>query len=278
MKKKVLISGGTGFLGSTFIKKYSSLYEFLVISRQDIPNVVHPKNLTLELLQEFRPEYFMHLAAHSTMGADYKTVKETIRTNIEFPTLVTELFFQAGGKKILNVGSYWEHMNNAEYSPNSIYAASKKSFEDLLQYYVDIKGVSAVTLKLFDTYGKNDPRRKILRIIYDSHKNQLPLDISGGDQIISLVHAEDVAEAFEVGLKAISKGHQSYLVKAKQVVKLKEIINEFCRINNLSPKLNWGARPYSSQDFFTEVTVNPLLPGWSPKIALTDGLKDLFQH
>ncbi len=277
MKKKVLITGGTGFLGSTFISKYSDQYEFLIISRQNIKNSIHPDNLNLKTVQDFKPEFFIHLAANATLALNPTSITDIIRTNIEFPTQVLELFMLAGGKKVLNIGSYWEHKNNSSYSPNSLYAASKKAFEDLLQYYVDVRGAEAITLKIFDNYGKNDPRKKILRLVYDAHRNQTPLDLSGGEQLLNFLHAEDIAEAFNVALNKIIKSHQFFLVKSEKTSKLKEIVNEFCRVNNLTPKLNWGVREYGPYEFFEEITVHPILPGWSPKISFQEGFKDLYQ-
>lgn len=263
MKKKVLITGGTGFLGSTFIRKYSGHYEFLNISRDPAD---------LDKIKDFKPEFLIHLAANATTN-----VSDVIRTNIEFATIVLDKFVDAGGKKVLNIGSYWEHMNNLPYSPNTLYASTKKAFEDIIQFYVDVKNIEAMTLKLFDNYGKNDPRKKILRLVFDAHKNSAPLDLSGGEQLLNLLHAEDIADAFHAALSKIKKGHEFYLVKAEQTLTLKEIVNAFCEVNNLSPVLNWGKRPYGPNEFFKDVTVHPVLPDWKPKISMREGLKGIYQ-
>ena len=65
---------------------------------------------------------------------------------------------EVGVKILVNTGTSWQHYENKDYSPVNLYAATKQSFEAILQYYVEVASLKAITLKLFETYGLDDPR------------------------------------------------------------------------------------------------------------------------
>ncbi len=268
MKTRILITGGSGFIGSNFIKSTTSLFDFYKVGRE-IP--------TLDSIRTFNPDILIHLSANTSFNNETE-IRNLIQSNIEFPSIITELFIQSGGKKILNIGSYWEHVNNLAYSPNSFYASTKKAFQDILQYYVDCKNIEVITLKLFDTYGPNDKRKKILRLVYEASQSTKKIDLSGGEQLYNLVHISDVIKGFKIALEQMDVGHQIYFLKSTQQLKLKKVIEIYKKINELDVDLIWGKYPYSKRDFFSDINVYPLLPNWKEEINLENGLKNLYQN
>ena len=44
------------------------------------------------------------------------------------------------------------------YAPNTLYAATKHAFQDILFFYRERRGVRSVSLILYDTFGENDTR------------------------------------------------------------------------------------------------------------------------
>ena len=71
------------------------------------------------------------------------------------------------------------HKNSEEYLPLNLYAATKKSFQDILKYYENTyKSVKFYNLFLHDIYGENDQRDKIIHTIIKSHKKNKKVNIN----------------------------------------------------------------------------------------------------
>ena len=85
----------------------------------------------------------------------------------------------------------WQHFGTPDYRPVNLYAATKQAFEDVLAYYADAQGIAAVTLELYDTYGPGDPRRKLIRILFEAARSGEPIQLSPGEQVIELLHVDD---------------------------------------------------------------------------------------
>lgn len=279
-KKKILITGASGFIGSNFVNRYKDEFDFCCLVRSannDLPGLkVSVQDIKNGILQDFKPDYLIHLAAKAAFTHSINDIEEFVHSNITFPSLVLESFVKAAGKKILNIGSYWQHVDNNIFKPNSFYAATKQSFENIIDHYVYNQQCEAVTVKLFDTYGPKDPRPKVLQLVYNAAKNESPLNLTSGSQLIYLTHVDDVVSGLRSALHEIGPGHDKFFLRPEKPKTLKSIIELFLQVNSLKADLNWGAIPHSGRDFFSELNVLQDLPNWKTKVSLEIGLKDLF--
>jgi hypothetical protein len=69
--------------------------------------------------------------------------------------------------------------------------------------------------------------------------------------------------------------HTKFLLKSNEDMKLKDAIELLTTVKDISPRINWSAKPHTSKDFFDSVNCLPVLPNWSPSIRLKDGLKEI---
>lgn len=209
---KILITGATGYIGKVFLNKYNKSFQFYPVVRAQSntqplnrivasDNLINAENDLSGQIARIKPKFLIHLASFAKYQHTSDDISPIINSNILFPLQILEAFATSGGQKILNIGSYWQHVNNSKYMPNSLYAASKQSFEDLIDYYISERNLACLTLKLFDTYGPNDPRKKIFNLVYESAKRGEALGLTGGKQILNLTHIDDVWREYSKGLK-----------------------------------------------------------------------------
>jgi nucleoside-diphosphate-sugar epimerase len=194
-----------------------------------------------------------------------------------------EAALAAGCTRFVNTGTYWQHCNSAGYEPVDLYAATKQAFEDLLLYYHRVRGLSCVTLKLYDNYGPEDPRRKIVNLLIDSCLGGAPLDLSPGEQILDLTHIEDVTDAFmatadfvgaapapiwDIGFVSGERMRLKDLVAAVQAA---------CGSPAPSP-IALGKRPYRTREIMEPVAgpAGAALAGWTPRRRLAESLPSLI--
>jgi len=242
MKKKYLISGGSGFIGSHLAKKLVDLgneVHIIIIPSCNIDllkgyeeNIIfHEYDGTFHSLDNAlvnsKPDVVFHLASVFISQHQPIDIDNLILSNILFGTHLVEAIVQNGVRKLINTGTSWQHYNNSEYDPVNLYAATKQAMEDIIKYYCEADKLYAVHLKLFDTYGPNDPRPKLLNLLKKAILTGEVLEMSGGEQLIDLVYIDDVVEAFYIASEFIFNTKYincSYGISSNSPIKLKNLI------------------------------------------------------
>ena len=182
-----------------------------------------------------------------------------------------------GVSNIVNTGTYWEHFQNKPYCPVNLYSATKHAFQDLLQYYVEVKGINAISLKLFDTYGPNDPRNKLLSLLINAANTGETLMMTPGKQKIDLVHINDVVNAYIVAAKRLLEGHvehhEVYGVGSGNPISLKELVAMLEEQFGQSLNIDWGGREYRPREVMKPWDQYHALPGWNPVYSIENVVK-----
>jgi nucleoside-diphosphate-sugar epimerase len=166
---------------------------------------------------------------------------------------------------LVNTSTNWEHFEDTYYNPANIYAATKKAFEDILQYYVEAHELQAITLELTDTYGQDDNRRKIINLLIEAIRTDTVIEISPGEQLMDLVHVDDVIDAYIIACslcKNIPSGHRRYSVSSSSPIKLKDIVALLERISGKEIPVVLGGREYRFREVMRPWLQGEPLPGW----------------
>lgn len=293
--KVVLITGLSGFLARYICQNYKSHgWDVHGVIRK----ITNPKSITFipsnnihemgddyafinDILEKVKPDIVIHLASLFISEHNPQQIDALIESNILFGTKLLEAMRQSNVKKIINVGTAWQNYNGSCYRPVNLYAATKQAFADILEYYVDAEGFSAVTLKLTDTYGSNDPRNKIVNLLCMSAREKKTLEMSPGEQLIDLIHADDVANCFGiVGHDLLSNdkpGHAQFYVGSGEMISLKSLINILGEILGTSIPVIWGARDYRRREVMIPF-LGLRYPGWEPLIKIHEGLRIVLEN
>jgi nucleoside-diphosphate-sugar epimerase len=292
----ILITGSNGFIGSHLVLKLlQTNYRISVLNRSPTTNPIFKTNKCFGdfcydgsessiniALQETQPDVVIHLASYFIPRHSPEDAKSLIISNVDFPCKLLESMSQMGIKKFINTGTYWQHYQNSHYDPVSLYAATKQAFEDILIYYVNSQKIDAITLKLFDTYGGGDTRRKVLNLLIDAATTQEKLKLSPGEQKLNLVHVRDVVSAYEVALKILLNRsgytHISYGISHSEIYSLQELAVAVEQVTGYAIQAEWGALPYRDREVMEPWSNYEKLPGWQASISLEEGLKMLVAN
>lgn len=211
-----------------------------------------------------------HLAS---VSASNSKIEDILEANIKFGTFLLSSMSASASKRLVNVGTYWQNSFNTSFTPNSLYAATKQAYEDIIEYYSLNSGIRAITLRLHDVYGKDDFRGKVFQLVKLAAMNNESLDMTNGEQFLRPVHIFDVLSAFYRANEIIhadktSVGkHEVYWVAGK-VIQLKKLIEVFVLNSNLKVTLNWDVLD-TNNTVPTNVKIGNLLPDWTPEFDLT---------
>ena len=294
MKKRVIVTGATGFVGSHLVNALLEKgYEVFVISRLesdfsslkkiDEPHIFRYSGDIIQMVsffREIRPIGVFHLA--SKFIAEHKTeeVDTLINSNILFSTQLLEAMKEANVKNLINTGTSWQYYNNDDYNPVCLYAATKQAFEAIIEYYIQADDFKVITLVLFDTYGENDTRPKLMNLLRKVAIEGTALEMSAGDQQLNLVHISDVCRAFILAFEILEtqqiNEHKHYAVVSDEIYTLKEIVQIFERQTNKKLNITFGKRPYRKREVMKVWSKGEKIPNWKPEISLAEGIKKLF--
>jgi nucleoside-diphosphate-sugar epimerase len=294
-QKRALVTGATGYLGSrvaiallnsgwhveAIIRPGSSTH-LLKPCLDRLPLHVH--NGSAEemrvLMAAARPDVVFHLAALTMADHETSDVDALVGANVLFSTQLVEAMDREGIRLLVNTETFWQHYRGSEdYSAVCLYAATKQAFRSILEWYCDIGAVDAICLLLYDTYGPDDPRPKLLGSLKKAIQEDRPVDLTRGEQKLIMLHVDDVARAYlgaaETLLAGQHSGLSTYGVHDQGGRTLRDLIALIETTTRHKLKVNWGGKDYRIREVMTP-WLCPTLPGWVPQIDLAVGLADFF--
>lgn len=281
MNRTALVTGVTGFIGGKLAQRILEQgWRVHAVLREssdtsDIPAQVeiHRHDGTVggltQIVRSTAPDVVFHLASLYLTDHLPDQVDALIASNILFPAQLAEAMTAAGALRLVNTGTAWQHFGTADYNPVNLYAATKQACVDVLRYYHDAQKLSMVTLKLFDTYGAGDTRRKLVQLLVDAARSGEPLDMSPGEQTLDLTHVDDVVDAFLAAatllLQAGAALNEDYLVSGERLT-VRELVATVSEAMGRDIRVNIGGRPYRPREVMMPVGASggSALPDWAP--------------
>jgi CDP-paratose synthetase len=266
---KLLITGATGFIGKNIcqrliqekinfscIVRENSNKKFLLFNKisyfifdGDIKNLVKYMNF-----EEFTG--VIHLASLYLTQHKKDQVEDLILSNILFGTKILEASMHAKIPWFLNTGTCWQHYQGEDYNPVNLYAASKQGFESIARYYAEACDINFITIKLNDTYGLGDTRKKIFNLWRQSSKTGEQLLMSPGDQLIDIVHIDTVVDKYLKLINLLPSSHAQYnltsfVISSNKEISLKQLAKEYELKNKVKLNIIWGGAPYRDREVMT---------------------------
>lgn len=289
--QNILITGTTGYIGENVARHLLSLDYRIHALVRDSSNVdylpegviIFASDASIDVLSEFminnKIDVVIHIASKFIVEHSSSQVDDLLRSNIEFGTHILEAMKNAGVTKLINTASTWQHFDSEslDYIPTNLYAATKEAFNVIIDYYSEACGITAITLSIFDSYGPNDRRGKLVSLLNQFVEQQTELNMSEGEQEIGLTHISDIVAAYAQALVELSntEGHKKFVIQPQKIFTLRQVVAIFEKITDSSLNINWGAKMYRQREVMKAWTKGINLPGWHAKISIEEGLRIL---
>lgn len=287
---RILVTGATGFIGTNLTRELRKNNELFILGQFEgdpeklgLPGIVMTDDIQrlADYIKANEIEGIIHLASLYLTVHTSEQVKDLVLSNVYFGTAVLEAASLAGTVKwFLNTGSIWQNYNTKgmEYNPVNLYAATKQAFIDMARYYTDVFGIRFCTLKLCDTYGPNDTRRKIFKLFKDYSESGETLKMSPGEQLIDLLYITDIVSGFIQLSTLLSSGEhlkEQYVLSSGHQIPLKEIANLFMSVSGRNVNIEWGGLPYREREVMMPWK-GETVPGWKPQIDIKNGIMNFL--
>lgn len=283
----VVVSGGTGFIGRHLVRRLAESGEAVhVLARPDSRTGSLPPNIALhriadpielgDLLQQLGPTTCFHLATRYSHEAGPADIPALLAANVGFATMFADAAARSGCAAFVNVGTASQLNVRGAYMPTSLYAATKQAFEDMLVYFDRRAGLPCGTVLLFDTYGPDDTRNKLLMQLIAAAKNGTEIALSPGEQEIDLLHVDDAVTGLIAAAQALHNGaaHPAhYVLSSGRPLTIRALADLIMANGGQGLHAQWGARPYRDGEVMQTWKGGPPPPGWRPQQRLEDFLQ-----
>ncbi len=283
--KKILITGGAGFIGSHLVRRFVNKYPDCKIVNLDkltyAGNLANLKDIENKPNYEFvkgdivdgdfimnfftdkQFEGIIHLAAESHVDRSISNPTEFVYTNVIGTVNLlnaARLIWKDNmeGKKFYHIstdevyGSLREEgffTENTRYDPHSPYSASKASSDHFVRAYHDTFGLPVVISNCSNNYGSYQFPEKLIPLFINNIKNRKPLPVYGqGVNIRDWLWVEDHASAIDTIFHKGKVG-ETYNIGGFNEWRNIDLIRLMCRI--LDRKL--GRVPGESEELITYV-------------------------
>lgn len=287
----ILLTGAGGFIGShltTALEKEGYRVHALTrspetVGKQQVLFTGDTRALTTYLKEE-KVSGIIHLASYFTASHTPEEIDALVESNLLLGIELLEAAKASGIKWFINTGTFWQHYQNAAYSPVNLYAATKQAFETLAQYYCETSEMKFVTLKLNDTFGPHDTRPKIFNLWNRISRSGEVLEMSPGEQLIDISYIDNVCDAYLRLAALLNKGEEgirsgdAFAVTSGEHMTLKELATLFERVSQKPLHISWGKRPYREREVMIPWETFKTVPGWRPRVSLEEGIRRTLEE
>lgn len=298
--ERVLITGGAGFVGANFARKFlSEGFDVHILERENFSDwrikdisdklKIHSQDITdsnetKNLIEEVRPSIILHFAAYGTVQRDQKEIKKAIDTNVSGTiNLINAAMDLDSFKCFLNTGSSSEYgikdkpMSESDaLSPVNIYGISKAAASMYASACGKQYSFPIATMRIFSAYGYFEEKGKLIPTVVKSCLNGKDAMLGSRDSVRDFVFIEDIIDAYSLAVEKIAniKGEIINVGTGVQ----SSVSDVFNNVKNIAGAKNnpiYNAIPSAQiepQSWVADVSKAKDLLGWEAKNNLEEGL------
>ncbi len=266
MKKKILITGGAGFIGSHVIRLFVNKYPHYMIMNLDqltyAGNLENLKDIEGKdnyqfikgditdpiflgkLFLEHDFEGIIHLAAESHVDRSISAPLDFINTNILGTVHLLnaarsqwkdqardKLFYHISTDEVYgSLGETGFFTEETAYDPRSPYSASKASSDHFVRAYHHTFNIPVVISNCSNNYGPNQFPEKLIPLVINNIKNNKPIPVYGkGENVRDWLYVEDHSSAIDT-IFHHGKIGETYNIGGDNEWKNIDLVNKLCEI------------------------------------------------
>lgn len=306
MKKRILVTGGAGFIGSNFCNITQNNYEITALDNLFLGD---QRNLdttirfiegdacrTEDLNKVGQVDHVIHLAGTSSapMFMGDGLVKGYVNS-IESFLNTLEWARKSGVKKFLYASTsslYGNNpiplMENQEVTPINHYAVTKRVYEYAAQCYNRVyPEIDIIGFRFMSIYGPNEEAKGqfanlVSQFCWDMARGLSPVIYGDGTQFRDFTNVRDVVQALTLAIETEKKlGADVFNIGTGRSTSLNEVVEALEKAFNNGVKASYIENPvkegYVAGQHADISKIQEML-GYQPKVKIEDGIKEQVEN
>ena len=288
-KSKILITGGSGFVGQSIARSFLKQKQEVCIADINSQGCNYGKYadcdiFNLDNVMDFVREHdiIIHLVGLADAGIAQKEPEKSFRLNVLSLHNVLEACRIIGGKKIIFPSSAAVYgmpdtlpiKENFPLSPTNIYSWHKYLCELLIKGYHDNFGLEYVILRLFNVYGKGN--KGVITAFLKLVAKGETIKSFGPYQFRDFVYAGDVAQAFFKSAVYAKANNRIINIGTGKGTQIRDVLDIVCE---LYPKTKWleEKKQFETYDSIADITLANILLDFKPHTS-KDFMKKVIEE
>jgi UDP-glucose 4-epimerase len=297
MIQRVLVTGGSGFLGSYVVRALlgKNLDVAVLLRSQSLPErlqnlekkltiiqgeLTQPENW-LQTARTFAPEAIIHMAWQGVAGKARNDPAQ--KDNIAATVTLANVAKKLGAQHFIGAGTQAEYgpvnrlcSESDPENPTTLYGEAKLEAKQKTEVYCQENNMRFAWLRIFSTYGPGDHDYWLIPYLVREMLAARVPQLTACEQLWDYLHAHDAADAF-VRVLQNEKASGIFNLGSGEAYPLALTVKTIRDQINPDLPLGIGAIPYQAdQVMHLQADISKLTnaTGWTPKIPLIDGLRE----
>ena len=276
-KKTVLVTGGSGFIGTNLVRLLLHSGEYRLVNLDALTYAANPssladlhghhdyifvkgditdRELVSSLLTKYEPAGVLHLAAESHVDRSIVNAEDFIQTNVVGTYSILEAaraywsalpserkstfrFLHVSTDEVFgSLGEDGYFSEETPYKPNSPYAASKAASDHFVRAFHHTYGLPTVITNCSNNYGPYQFPEKMIPLMILNALSGKPLPVYGdGSNVRDWIYVEDHCKAVKTAFEKGKPG-EVYTIGANNEQKNINLVNQICSVlDEMAPPL-----------------------------------------
>jgi UDP-glucose 4-epimerase len=297
--KRVLVTGGAGFIGSHLTRKLLSLgadVSVVVKYKSVIDNVriapiwdeIHVIEADLRNIDSFRQfndssyDVIFHLAAYNHVGDSFLHVGETMMSNAIATANLLEYapsfgrFIYTATSEVYGLQDTVPFREEALPFPISPYAVGKYAGELYARMKRHQTNQPITCLRPFNTFGPYQSERAIIPELIVKCLRGEPVETTEGVQTREFNYVDNIVDGFIAAASVEEAPEEVVNIGANEEIAIRDLVKKIHALSNSASELRIGALPNRPTEIFRMRAANSRaeeLLGWTPKVSFDEGLE-----
>lgn len=297
--KKVLITGGAGFIGANAARAFLALGNQIIVAEKEGADLwrldeikdkitIRFTDLTNageieKFVAEIKPNIVLHFATYGAYQRFQQDIATTIDVNLKGTINLLHACQKVGVEAFINTGSNSEYgikktpMKETDIlEADNLYGITKGAVTMYCQMMARKFGFPVVIIRPFAVYGPFEEKGRLIPEIITAYaKNEAP-KLSSPDSVRDFIFIEDLMEGYLAVIKHIEKikGEIFNLGSGKQT-SIQEVVSVVKEITNASIEPNYGTLEKAQTEpktWVADISKAKKMLDWEPKHTLEEGL------
>lgn len=291
--ERVVVTGSTGFIGSALVARLRVHNDVHVLVRdttvaqsrlhlpsEQVHSTRNPADSIAATLKRVSPTLVFHLATHYERHDDATKIAAMVDANVRFGSLVLDAASYHPECDVVVTGSHFQFAGQPRTSAN-FYAATKNALCEIARYLQQVRGLRWVQTVLFDVYGPNDTRPKLINLLLERVRTGQSISLPDPEPLHHFVYIDDaidalVASAHELRVGDATIGHDVF-VTSNELVTPSAVLEVVSSCLGNRPVVNNQPLEMPSRSIMIPFD-GPRPKNWQPRIGIREGIQSILDE